>query len=116
MPLRFSTLYRKKKIPSRDFSHTGVWGGMRAGFGLGVLDFKNSPTEFMPVKLARRRNNLSIFYAAFFRFSAHAGNLPPWELGTMVSGLIPDNFIICSKYRPAESFRLLGVGFASPFF
>ncbi|OGI61304.1 hypothetical protein A2814_00705 [Candidatus Nomurabacteria bacterium RIFCSPHIGHO2_01_FULL_38_19] len=32
-----------------------VWGGMRAGFGLGVSDFKNSPLDFVPIKLAHRR-------------------------------------------------------------
>ena len=30
MPLRFSTLYRKTKYPSRDFSHTGLGGGIFA--------------------------------------------------------------------------------------
>ena len=25
----------------------GVWGGMRAGFGLGISDFKNSPPKFI---------------------------------------------------------------------
>jgi len=33
----------------------GVWGGMRAGFGLGISDFKKSPPDFVPMKLARRR-------------------------------------------------------------
>ncbi|OHA35222.1 MAG: hypothetical protein A2W65_00200 [Candidatus Taylorbacteria bacterium RIFCSPLOWO2_02_50_13] len=33
----------------------GVWEGMRAGFGLGVSDFKNSPLDFVPMKLAHRR-------------------------------------------------------------
>src|SRR3989344_5214332 len=30
MPLRFSTLYRENKNPSRDFSHTGLGGGIFA--------------------------------------------------------------------------------------
>ena len=39
--------------PSR-FSHTGVWGGMRAGFGLGVFaaEFRASKTGVSPIKNA----------------------------------------------------------------
>jgi hypothetical protein len=59
----FGAVSRRAKIPSpqpsRDFFHTGVWGGIRAGSGL--IFFAKSP-EFTPVKLARRISYFSLKY------------------------------------------------------
>src|SRR3989338_8858637 len=44
MPLRFSTLYRKNKYPSRDFSHTGL-GAKQSEARYGVK-MPNRPSEY----------------------------------------------------------------------
>src|SRR3989344_4133935 len=64
MPLRFSTLYRKTKYPSRDFSHTGVWGEFRRA--LALFDYAKSILNFFLLGWNAVRSYLDITTLVFF--------------------------------------------------